>query len=195
MKKNIIEETNERIQKMLNDRKSEIERRRRILKDAQAKKDDAATKKAAAMQADDSVAYSKAKAEEAEAQDLIDMTNDKIAFLENQDFVSKAEGREVEDDILAAIKKADSDLAKKLVKEIEAIIENYGAEAKRIQFDGNKVLAAWHRDICKDNSQPRKVEGWNAWNLLEQIINLPYYKELSGIESTVVDGIKRQRMI
>ena len=194
MKKNIIEETNERIQKLLNDRRAEIEKREGILQNAQAKKAAAAKKKAAAIQADDASAYSKARAEESEAQDLIEMTEAKIKYLNSQPYISEQEGREIEAAILATIAKAEKDYSEKIVKTIEALVAE-GAESKSLQFSGNKVLTELHYEILKDNNQPPKYTEIGAWKLVEQIINIPKYKEYSGIDCTVINGLKLPRRI
>ena len=148
----------DRINKVLADRRKDIEEREKQLEDAKTASEQASELLSSAIDTGDTNVYGKAKADKAKAEDAIELYTKRLAKLKESPLITKEEYEKYSQNVHAELAEMTARHRREVVEIIDKLIAI--REEERIQFEkGNDALKRWQHEVYHDADRPRNDSG------------------------------------
>lgn len=148
----------DRINKVLADRRKDIEERENQLREAQTASEQASEMLSSAIDTGDTNVYGKAKAEKAKAEDAIELYTKRLAKLKESPLITKGEYEKYSQNVHAELAEMTARHRKEVVEIIDKLIAIRDEEIA--VFDkGNGALKRWQHEVYRDADRPRSDNG------------------------------------
>ncbi len=155
---NATEQMKKRTTELIEERKKETARREQQLADAKKKLQEADEALTAAIDNDDTKAYSKAKAEKASAEDEIELRTKRLEQLKGSELITDEEYNRRCKNVFDELEALDKEQWRKVIQilsELKPIFDRITTETE----EANNALQQWQHDLYRDKDRMKDLHG------------------------------------
>ncbi|MCR5594811.1 MAG: hypothetical protein K6G12_03110 [Lachnospiraceae bacterium] len=181
-----IEQTEQRINEVISDRKKDIAEREAQLEESRKALSEAEDNISKAIETDNAELYRKAKKEKADAEDDIELREKRLELLKKQPLIDQSEYNKrcqaIFTDLDAMTVRQQTEIVK-IVDQLKAIYD----EANESIIKGNEILERWQREVYRNADRSKSPEG-KIMKLSHETMHYNNFNVTTFIRNLLEDG-------